>query len=405
MGDSEKPSIPAWQQGNADAAAEPENTTLDNARRFLDDERVKGATPEEKRTFLQGKGLDDAQITLLLEESPRDEKPSSVPQSASEPLATPDNGEHRTDTDSPPPVSDEAASTPAYSSPPPTAYATPESASSAAAAASPPPIITYPEFLTKPQRPPPLITPSRLANILTVAGGAWALLYGVAGLVVRPMADNLNGARAEYYDHVGGQLTRLVGRLEGAASEVPYKTGKPLKSQLHEQADDDDESVTSDPTELFHRDVGTQTSAPPSVIDAIDAAAASSSSPSGGSEKAVDVQARRLAAIGASLRELTLLRTQGAEGIADLRFAAAEVREEADRLAYPIVHDTSAMTSSFGSFGYYGSSSSGYYGSSSSGSSQSLAAHNDEFKRTREAILGVKGLFLSSRSFPAVAAR
>ncbi|KAI1753087.1 peroxisomal membrane anchor protein conserved region-domain-containing protein [Xylaria castorea] len=376
MEDSKKTCIPAWQQTdvNADATSEPENITLDHARRFLDDESVKAASPEEKRAFLKSKGLNDAQVAQLLDES-HQENESAAPPSAVESSATLDDVDHKTDA---PPDSNEASSIPADSSPI-EAESTPDSSSPATffATDSPAPIITYPEFLTKPQRPPPLITPSRLANILAVSGGAWALLYGISGLVVRPMVDNLNEARSEYYEHVNGKLSQLVEKLEGVASEVPYKNGKPLKSQLQDRAMDDNESITSDPTELFHRDVGTQTSPPPSIIGTTPNASSSS-------EKPVDIQANRLSAIGASLRELTLIHTQKAESNADLRSAIGDIRDQVDKLAYPPVQD-------FSTFGGLG------YGQS--------AEPDDEFKKTKDAIRSVKGIFLSSRSFPAVATR
>ncbi|KAI0485851.1 peroxisomal membrane anchor protein conserved region-domain-containing protein [Xylaria cf. heliscus] len=389
MEDSKKSSVPAWQQAGANADAtsdssdssdspnstsETENITLEHARRFLDDEAVKAAAPEEKRAFLKSKGLDDAQITQLLDE-PREEGQSAAPPSAIESSTTPRDVDRETDAR---PDSNEASSPPADSSPA-AAESTPDDPSPAAsfATSSPAPIITYPEFLTKPQRPPPLITPSRLANIIAVSGGVWALLYGISGLVVRPMVDNLNEARSDYYEHVNEKLSQLVEKLEGAVSEVPYKNGKPLKSQLQDRAMDDNESITSDPTELFHRDVGTQTSSPPSIVG-------TTSNTSNNSEKPVDVQANRLSAISASLRELTAIYTQKAENNADLRSAIGEIRDQVDKLAYPPVQD-------FSTFGGLG------YGQS--------AGSDDEFKKTKDAIRSVKGIFLSSRSFPAVATR
>jgi hypothetical protein len=191
------------------------------------------------------------------------------------------------------------------------------------------------------------------------------------------MVDNLNEARSEYYDHVNKNLSQLVAKLEGAVSEVPYKNGKPLKFQHHSRDIDDNESTISDPTELFHRDVGTQTSPPPSLVG-------STSNTSNSNENPVDVQARHLSAISASLRELTLMHTQKAESNADLRSAIGEIREQADKFLYPPIQNFSV------------------YGGLGSGQS---SGPDDEFKNTKDAIRSVKGLFLSSRSFPAVATR
>ncbi|KAJ8111229.1 hypothetical protein ONZ43_g5670 [Nemania bipapillata] len=384
MGDPEKPTIPAWQQADADADAdatsEPKNTTLERARQFLNDETVKVASPEEKRAFLKSKGLEDSQITQLLDDSQEESQSPASPQSAPESPASPppDHAEDETDAGldtkevSSIPVED--SSSEVVSSTPDTREIPPPVASDTN---SPPPIITYPEFLTKPQRPPPLITPSRLANILAVSGGVWALLYGISGLAIRPMVDNLNEARSEYYDHVNKNLSQLVDKLEGAVSEVPYKNGKPLKSQQQGRDMDDNESITSDPTELFHRDVGTQTSPPPSLIG-------STSNTSNSNEHPVDVQARHLSNISASLRELTLIHTQKAESNADLRSAIGEIREQADKFLYPPVQNFSV----YGGLGYGQSS-----------------EPDDEFKNAKDAIRSVKGLFLSSRSFPAVTTR
>jgi hypothetical protein len=329
---------------------------------------VRVAAPEKKREFLRSKGFDDALITQLLNEHRNDGQSSaseSASQSATESTATPDDvGDQKTETQL---DAKEASSTSA------------NSASSAAVSSmtDSPPIITYPEFLTKPERPPPLITPSRLANILAVSGAVWALFYGMAGLVVRPMVDNLNDARSEYYAHVNGKLAQLVEKLEGAASKVPYKDAKHLKSKHQERAIDDNESITSDPTELFHRDVGTQTSPRLSIVGTTPSA-------TGNTEQPVDIQARKLSAISASLREISLMYTQRAEGTASLRSIVGEVRDQADKVAYPPAQDFST----YAGFGYGRS-----------------AEPDDEFKKTKDAIRSVKGLFLSARSFPAATAR
>ncbi|KAI1178196.1 peroxisomal membrane anchor protein conserved region-domain-containing protein [Nemania sp. FL0916] len=384
MGDSEKPMVPAWQAAHVDvdANAESQNAILEQARQFLNDAAVKAASPEDIRDFLKSKGIDDSQIDRLLEEVREDgptPAPESAPDSSPDPApetGTPDEEDNKTVTHH---DTSEAPSSLSIESPPLAASSTPQSSppATSSVADSPPPIITYPEFLTKPQRPPPLITPSRLANILAVSGGVWALLYGISGLVVRPMVDNLNEARSEYYSHVNGKMSQLVDKLEGAVSEVPYNNGRLLKSQHYDRAMDDNASTTSDPTELFHRDVGTQTSPPPSLLGT-----ASDAGKQG--EKAVDIQARRLSAISSALRELTLTHTQQAESKADLRSTIGEIRDEVDKLTHPPVHDFST------------------YGGLNYGQS---AEPDDEFKKTKDAIRSVKGLFLSSRSFPSVTTR
>ncbi|KAI1815754.1 peroxisomal membrane anchor protein conserved region-domain-containing protein [Poronia punctata] len=376
MADSKKASIPAWQQTAPDEAntpseaTKPTTPTLDDARKFLQNEAVKSAGPEEKRAFLKGKGFDDAQITELLDEMDN-ESQGSTPQPTTVSSPTTDAAEKKSRGSSETEEAEEAPMTPSSS----ITTATESPSSSAHFVSDTPPIVTYPEFLTKPQRPPPLITPSRLANILAISGATWALLYGLAGLVVRPMVDNLNEARSEYYAHVSEKLGQLVEKLEASVSKVPYKDGKLVKHQ-DQKAGEDDESVTSDPTELFHRDVGTQTEPPPSLLGG-------PSATENKSENVVDAQARKLAAIGASLRELALIHTQDAERTANLRSNVGEIRDQLDKLAYPPAQDFS----NYSGLGYRSSE------------------PDDEFKKTKDAIRSVKGIFLSARSFPAVTTR
>ncbi|KAI0390997.1 peroxisomal membrane anchor protein conserved region-domain-containing protein [Xylariaceae sp. FL0594] len=364
MADTKQPPAPTGDETEArtaDSSPEPTNVTLEHARQFLSHDSVKEATAEEKRAFLKTKGFDDAQITQLFEEM------SS--QTTVDSSRAPDTVEDVTTTGSDTKESSAPSnSTAGESSPPPVNFAADNA-----------PIITYPEFLTKPQRPAPLITPSRLANIFAISGAVWALLYGTAGLVVRPMVDNLNEARSEYYTHVNEKLGELVRKLERSVSEIPYKDGKPAKSSPHHQEEDGD-SVTSDPTELFHRDVGTQTSPPPSLASTT---ITTSNSGDKTAEKPIDAQARKLAAISASLRELTLMHTQAAERTADSRTSAvAELRDQVDKLTYA---NTTTYDAGFG-FGY----------------GRAAVEPDDEFKRTKDAIRSAKGIFLSSRSFPAV---
>ncbi|OTB01614.1 hypothetical protein M426DRAFT_63789 [Hypoxylon sp. CI-4A] len=348
MADTKNPDIPSWQQAqpDKDAASETDHSqnadadatevTLEQARKFLRDETVRDSGVEKKIEFLKSKGFDDDQIQQLLKEAEEDAQTPNI-QHTSEASRQVE------------PVSRAVSSE-----------------------SDPAPIITYPEFLTTSPKPPPLITPSRLANILTISGSVWTLLYGAARFAVNPMVDNLNDARTDYYDHVGGKLEQLVEQLEGVVSEVPYKNGKPLRSRLDDFAYEDDESTFSDPTELFHRDIGTQTSP---VILPEDANTPNQA------DKPIDAQARRLNALRASLREVKDIHTRNAENSADLNALVREIREEVDKLGAP--PSLADFTSFYGGMGYGRSS-----------------EPNDEVKKTKDAIRSVKGMLLSSRSFP-----
>ncbi|RYP38586.1 hypothetical protein DL767_002522 [Monosporascus sp. MG133] len=328
-------------EGSTTATAEP---TIEQARRFLEDESVRSSSVEKKTVFLKGKGFSDEQIQALLGEP---EGAAVAERPRSEPRDAPSQEQER----------------PSAASP-----ATTESRSDT------PPIITYPEFLTTSPRPPPLITPSSLFNILTVTGSIWTLLYGSAQYIISPMVDNLNDSRSDYYGHVNEKLGELVERLENAASEVPYKNGKlVLKSRAaaDDRAHEETESTFSDPTELFHRDIGTQTSPPLSPRSSV----ASSSA-----ENPVDKQASRLSALRASLHELNDMYARRTEDSADLNATLRSIRDDIDNLALPPPTEYAMMHNS-------------------------AQRQNDEFKRTKDAIRSVKGMFLSTRSFPTVMTR
>ncbi|KAI1803813.1 hypothetical protein F4811DRAFT_523045 [Daldinia bambusicola] len=378
----------------ATAADETETVTIDQVRKFLKDDTVRTSSVEKKREFLKGKGLDEAQIQQLLDEveEQQDAAQSTLSSSfSSSPINTPtssvsslhnDNGEI-----SEKEVVEESRDRDIEGAVQPTpsmAAANNNNNNNNVA-----PIITYPEFLTAPPKPEPLITPSRLGNILAVTGSIWTLLYGVSRFGVNPMVTTLNDSRADYFAHVGSRLAQLVEKLEDTVSEVPYQHGKPLPPSSSrwrggEGEDDDNESTFSDPTELFHRDVGTQTSP---VMQSAEFGSSTSSL----ADRPIDAQARRLTALRASLREMSDMHVRHAEGAADLNTLLREVRDEVDKLGVPPMLDFSSV---YGGFGYG-------RGGSGSGSGEV----NDEVKRTKDAIRSVKGMLLSSRSFPTTAAR
>ena len=348
--------------GDSNSAAAP--STLHKARAFLADENVQGQSREKKAEFLRSKGISDDDVESLLAE--KDEKDALE---GFEPAgAAPTTSERQ-----------EAQQEASPGAEPPTAA--PEANGTAREVGIPrpaptgdaPPIITYPEFLTHSPRPPPLLTPTRVLNTLTAVGSAWTLLYGAARFVVNPMVENLNQARSDYYTHVNERLAPVVEKLEGDVSEVPYKNGKALR-QADPDGDAGSESSYDDPTELFHRDVGTQTS--PQATTPV-------RSGSGSPETPIDGQARRLARLNAAVRELSDMKIKRAEESADLHAMLREVRDDVDKLAYPPPPDYTS------------------YGLGLSRPSEA----DDEYKKTKDAIRSVKGVFLSSRMFPAAAAK
>lgn len=407
MADEKDNNIPAWQQ-QAEAKVDPtatdasksddddvnntseqvvEEATIEQARQFLNDENVRDHSIEKKTEFLKSKGFSTEQIRVLLGET---EQASEVQKA--EPEGPQETSAPTSASAASPPQHQEAALPMASS---PTTITEPR--------ADVPPIITYPEFLTTSPKPPPLITPSRLLNILAVSSSAWTLLYGGARYIINPMVNNLNDARSEYYQHVGEKLGEFVERLEGVVSEVPYKDkdGKVilLKSRGGEdnQRDEDAESTVSDPTELFHRDFGTQTtppsssSTPPSSL--LESGTRSPTAATTENESIIDRQASRLKAIRAHVADLNDMYARRSAVTAELSASVRAIRDDVDNLALPPA----------GAFAY---STSDYLGGGGGGgSTRGPNGSDEEFRRTKDAIRSVKGMFLSTRSFPGVTAR
>ncbi|KAK8087216.1 hypothetical protein PG994_002190 [Apiospora phragmitis] len=359
--EDQKPDAPA--QGESEPTGS-EPTTIDQARRFLADGNVRGQSHAKKAEFLKTKGLHDEDIEKLLSEENEIYTTSTPPSGSQEqqPEAEPEK------------VTAGEPTIPQTTTSPTPAASAPSDA---------PPIITYPEFLTHSPRPPPLITPSRLLDIVAVSGTAWTLLYGAARFVVSPMVETQTEARSDYYTHVNEKLSHMVEKLEGLVSEVPYKNGKPLRPQSSEaytDAEDDKSSSYDDPTEMFHRDIGTQTSPPPASVTPSPGA-------SDATESTVDAQARRLALLSSAVKELSDMYTKRAEDTSNLHSGVCELRDEVDKVhRYPPWSESASM-----------------YGLPRMG--RSAQQEDDEYKKTKDAIRSVKGVFLSSRMFPAAAAR
>ncbi|KAG9514145.1 hypothetical protein KCU93_g9869, partial [Aureobasidium melanogenum] len=316
---SDKKDLPAWQRHATDAstqAATQEHdaslAAIDRVRRFLQDPAVKHASYDKKKAFLLSKDISEEMIYQVMGEAdtqhnfdtdgskvaahqefqaskatPTTDGSSEAAQQefdASKKTPQPESYVKTTD------GSQEAANQEFAASkktPQPQTYVKTTDGSQEAAnqefdaskavsfsaadfrstapstAPQPrravPPIITYPEFLVQPQKPPPLVTVSRLINATYIAGALTASAYALSKYIIAPMADNLNEARHDLFEHTGSHITGFNDKLIKLVSTVPSST-KSLPSTPADLGDFDTDSITSDPTELFHRDVGTQTS-------------------------------------------------------------------------------------------------------------------------------------------------
>jgi len=72
------------------------------------------------------------------------------------------------------------------------------------------------------------------------------------------MLESQTSARQDYYASVSSALSSLVSKLEESVSVLPPSYRHKTDDRSGTESDDDD-----DPSELFHRDIGTQTSPDP----------------------------------------------------------------------------------------------------------------------------------------------
>ncbi|KAK4060250.1 uncharacterized protein Triagg1_10835 [Trichoderma aggressivum f. europaeum] len=353
MDDSEGKSppdgVPKWQLNALGDNATPDEAQpqqssdtdkLEVARRFLDDDAVKTAPRDTKVDFLKSKGVEDEDIEHLLgglEEAPSSEKEST-----------------------PSDESNQKALQVLEKSFAPKPPAVPQPPTSILAGSDRPPVVTYPEFLTKPQRTPPLVTTNGLLNTLYAFGGLSTLLYGASKFAVEPMVEKLTNARIDLHETTANRLDSIVTQLENTVSVVPsYKSSANTASEATE---------SEDPSEMFHRDVGTQTSFPNSP---------SSSTPKGKDEAQSKVQADRLSKLTKSLKGLTDDFKKQSNESQDIKVLLDVFRDDLDNMTYG--HHAEL----FGNF-----------------DKRKKKDSEDEIRKVRDNIRRIKGVLLSARTFP-----
>lgn len=251
--------IPSWQQAASDnsstatssaAATESRDTLLEQARRFLQDESISEAPTDKKIAFLESKGLSNDEIHTLLGISRNTQATASTSDNSGSNSST-EESESQSNKETAGEASSQPTQSPVAASPAPAPTASPSK--------DVPPIITYPEFLLR-QSKPPLITFQNFLYTLYATAGITASIYGASEYLAKPMLESLNCARHEFSETVQGNLKVLNEKLEGNVSKVPaLSTARPKGISMENESEDDNESVTSDPTELFHRDIATQT--------------------------------------------------------------------------------------------------------------------------------------------------
>ncbi|PYH44847.1 peroxisomal membrane protein PEX14 [Aspergillus saccharolyticus JOP 1030-1] len=277
MADKPKSSIPEWQKSNATPESNSSSAgtneadiiatdsqpsrseLLDQAAKFLEDDSIREAPIEQKRTFLESKGLSSDEIDVLLNQSSAEPSTSGKEHSSDDDhqTAATSSSSSRNAT---PPSSPPASTTSSSSSP--STHSNTNTNQPATTRQQPrdiAPIITYPEFLTTPTPNPPLITLRSTLYTLYGAAGLATTFYAASEYLIKPMIAQLTAARHDLARTATTNLHTLNARLEQTVSTIPDP--KPSTSSHHQPPapESDTESIASDPTELFHRDVAVQT--------------------------------------------------------------------------------------------------------------------------------------------------
>jgi hypothetical protein len=197
-----------------------------------------------------------------------------------------------------------------------------------------------------------------------------ATIYGISNYIVAPMTQNLTESRHDLAQHTQEQLAEFNKRLGNVVSVDPATQAK----KITDTADDVSEA-DSDPTELYHRDYGTQTtpdlSRRPSVLNAADA------------EPIVTRHEDRLKTIKSYLQELETTRSSDSTSADSLRTNVSDLTTYLGEMSYQNQ--------------YY--SMSGLYGPNY-GTSGVKDGKTDQIEVLKSDIRAVKGVFLSARNFP-----
>ena len=252
------------------------------------------------------------------------------------------------------------------------------------------PIITYPEFLANAHKAPPLVTPRRVLAATYFAGGLATLLYGASTYILNPMRDTLTESRHDFADHSRTRLEEFNDRLSKIVSRVPepVQTPTPAPHDSINGDDDDNESEASDPTELYHRDMGTQTSSPLPNEDFLPAA-----TPAAAKEQEKDALSYQTT----GLTILTTHLTELLEGYSKQEAASKETLQKSTALRHYL--DTVMYGGSSGD-----ASDDWKYGASTAaggGTGAGAKKSEDAVEALKKEIRSVKGVLLSARRFPA----
>ncbi|KAH8730606.1 hypothetical protein GQ44DRAFT_673532 [Phaeosphaeriaceae sp. PMI808] len=172
------------------------------------------------------------------------------------------------------------------------------------------------------EKPPPLITTQRLMNTAYVAGGLMATIYGFSKYIIAPMAQDLADSRHDFATHTQEQLLEFNKRLADSVSVDPASNAKTKVTDIL----DDVSEADSDPTELYHRDFGTQTTPTLSRRQSVSIGT--------GSEPIVTGHENRLKIIKSHLQELESTRSSDTVSADSLKTKVSELSNYLSDMSY-----------------------------------------------------------------------
>ncbi|KAK0275592.1 hypothetical protein LTR35_010862 [Friedmanniomyces endolithicus] len=355
----ESTAVPITGGDEADSEESPppetSDTQLDMVEAFLADPKVKHESMEKKRAFLQTKEIPVDTIDQVLEA----DKPAASSFDTSDFQAF----KHQQQQQHP-------------SSPQSTTIT--------------PPIITYPEFLVAAHNPSPLVTPSRVVNAAYLAGAIATLVYGASTFLFKPMTETLTASRHDFAAHSQGKLDDFNERLTKLVSKIPSTD---VATPAPDVEINETDSVVSDPTELYHRDMGTQTSPLPSRRPS-DPFLPPTSEPSARDKDPTTHQSTTLATISTHMNDLlTSLSTNQGAANKDRTAEVDKLRHSLDNMLYGGSH--AVYDSGGGGWGQGGDS-------WKYGKKEEEGGGNKAMEELKKEIRGVKGVLLSARRFPGV---
>lgn len=238
-------------------------------------------------------------------------------------------------------------------------------------------MIAYPEFLVQSEKPPPLVTKTLLLNAAYATAGIYGTLYALSKYIINPMQAQLSEARHDLLTHSTNQMDAFNSKL-GTLVSSPVTTSRP--GTALKQRDLDEDSEDGDPTELFHRDFGTQTSPNLSRRNS------TSSTPSEPSDPITSAES--------ILKRLTI-------GLKDMNLASetATAKDNTSKELSELVTSLNEMAYTNSGYYKYGAGTNGY------GWASGEKAQDDEIERLVKEVKGLKGRFLGVRNFARVGAR